>query len=1769
MPATATSSQLILDEPSRAKLDGIVGKMHDNKESDDDIKFVVEDFKKKYSKPAIPEIAPQQQAAPIEGQPPLPQPTINAAPALSQGQSTTSTQGVATPKISAPIVKKTPVSISPIKEGTRKQFETNPVFSSENPNAEKNRESYYNGLRKAGYSGEQVDNIKDYGDKVVVAKTAIPILEERIKENPADKESYYALGKIQSGIGDYDKAIKSIESSMGEESQINAPENSHKLYEIASIYSQKGDSKTAIDYLKKSIKANPETSNEAFTALASFANKSGDTQSAEEMQQAAGQILLNRQKETQNNQNQIQTDVTQKSPDANLISKRLHDASVITHLAWTDKLGNAVESAGEGLQQGLSKAIKPVLDIAVPVVVDYIPNTIEMVKSAAQKLNDAERGFSMNPETGQIEILDNKTKLLKELNGLATAGIAVARVVEAPALFLFDTAIKTGEIYLPSTAMELFSQPGTFLWDAISPNENKSSFRQEAEAALDLIGNLVILHGIKKGIGEKKIDQKAIDEANSRKDIYDLADAKAQEIADKFRSNEPLDSEQAQFVVDAVKDATAETISKASEVAVNSGDVVEVKHLDQEHKTFEEQKKTWQSVLSDQKSTPELKQLATKEIEGLDKKIAGKEATMDENRASEAAKQAQISDIESQIDGLKSGLESPHEVVRQAAEAKTVELKSELDKLKPVAEVEAQKEYRTSTDNTGKVTYFEKDLKTGDEIVITKEEYDRSNPLKPQENATQKGEIQTGNQPEHRGINAEPLPESTGGSNRLQQGGEKPKEEKPLDKSVVRTESGDLKPVFRSFIEGDQDYQGELGTHFGSSEAAAQRGEALVSLAKDSGKEVISEKVNLNIHNPLKISEDIGFKDYETVVNYLRDKDIISDAEKGKLDENKSFSDVKKMLQDKGYDGIEYVNKVEDSGSKSYIVFDQKDIIRESLSNEQKVQLTKDEVKSLIENREKPPMKERLTKAITDSKIWKAGEELVKAFHPFVGEGKELARDTAILIRKRKGEETRQLAIQNEASKKLLDFWNKVPSVDKHAFILSIENPKKYGTPTGEFNKLSESYRKRLDDAFDVISKIKDVPYTEDYFPHFWKDPKKAKSVIGKTMSKAPLEGSKSFLKQRFHEDILSGLKAGLELATDNPEEMVRLAEINAWKFKTAHDIFSDIKESGLAKYFDDPKKVPEGYVLVQDPLFDKMFGKGFYMPEPVARIVENYLSRGLFGREGVVGNVSDAVRNFNNTLNQWQLGLGLFHFTTTAIDATVSGMSRGLRKISTLNPSNIKSGAADIVKSFTIVPNLVETVRKGAEARRNLKGGLFDKEVESLITANAKTGLSKMYSVDASYNFRKALDKVRFDKDLSQVPKVIWHGINLIPEIFSKPLMESWVPNLKVGGYLKAVENELSLRKDLTPREIDIAKQKAWDDMDNRLGQMVYDNIFWNKVVKDLGFLSIRSLGWTGGTIRAIGGGIGEIPKSIKQAAKGEGITDRTAWMIALPMTVGTMGAMFQYMMTGKSPDSTEDYFYPKDGTLNPDGTPHRISFPSYMKDLYAYGKQPLKTAGHKASPWISNVIELLNNKDFYGTEIYNEEDPSYQKGIDILKHEAESFTPFAFRQKQGEEKTLLQQVSTQQGIEQKLGFMPAPREFDRTDTQNLIVQESSKSFGDKAKTKEQAEKITARRIIRERMFHGEKYSQIPAELKKVGGMTETEIDEGADNPYDRMFKYLSSESQLKVISKMDEKERAHYKEHLNDIGSFESLIEKKPHLLEDDQELKSAYDYILKQSE
>lgn len=837
----------------------------------------------------------------------------------------------------------------------------------------------------------------------------------------------------------------------------------------------------------------------------------------------------------------------------------------------------------------------------------------------------------------------------------------------------------------------------------------------------------------------------------------------------------------------------------------------------------------------------------------------------------------------------------------------------------------------------------------------------------------------------------------------------------------------------------------------------------------------------------------------------------LEDFVREKLDEHKQSSIRKALIEVGGMkqdDAQALIDKIH--GERTY---DAKQIIRDAIA------------KGKASKKQQP---------LTPAQIKQVKPGLSTKLKRWYYDGVDQVSDVKSIIRKNKGEEEFAINQIYHATRALVNMWNKVPAVDQMAFMLGVEKPDLLEGYSQEYKDIAQSYRDRMDQVFDVISTgIPGLNYIHDYFPHFWEKPDEVRNYMANTLSKAPLEGGKSFAKKRFFETLVSGLNDGYKLATTNPEEIVRLAEANAWKFKTARDILSDMDAKGLVQMAP-MSEGPQGWQTVKDPAFQNMAMRmksyktneskmaALYMPPEVAKLVNDYLS------PGIKGPVKGFVQQYNNIKNLFQLGVGFFHLGTTSLDAMVSGVTNGIQKLT--------AGHLKGIWDIATMGNLPTTIARGFKARSDYNKGIVTKDTQALIDANARVGKQKMYSLDAKYNMMKSFGRLRADGDFSQIPKIAWNAMLYLPEAINKPLMEHYVPALKVGGYLRALDSEIGSRPNMTPEELQNTKQKLWDSMDDRLGQVVYDNVFMNKTYKDMAFMAIRSAGWTGGTLRAVSGGIGEIPRSANRLVKGQGLSQRTAYLLALPFTVGVMGGFLHRMMTGQNPDELKDYFFPKDGTQNPDGTDHRADLPSYMKDILAYSKQPVTTMLHKTAPLWNEAVELYNNKDYYGEKIYNKDDPMFQKGLDILKYEGQSMEPFSFKKNPYDTSPFGDQFTTRQGLEQKFGIMPAPKERERNPTQNAIAEAYHDQVGTEAegKTHAEMEQSIAKRHLREFLHDGGDYKDASDEWKMAANISARSlgkfIHDAKMDPFEREFRDLKPETKIQLYEQMSDAERAQY---------------------------------------
>lgn len=591
---------------------------------------------------------------------------------------------------------------------------------------------------------------------------------------------------------------------------------------------------------------------------------------------------------------------------------------------------------------------------------------------------------------------------------------------------------------------------------------------------------------------------------------------------------------------------------------------------------------------------------------------------------------------------------------------------------------------------------------------------------------------------------------------------------------------------------------------------------------------------------------------------------------------------------------------------------------------------------------------------------------------------------------------------------------------------------------------------------------LKDDSLIEDYLGHQWLDPKDPNATpqqIGERLSKArrPFEGSKGFQKERTLPTYADGFRAGLTPKDWNPVRSVLAKRAEVAKAIMAHDVAAELEERGLWKFVKLSDRPPPEWEQVNDKIASVFYrtkeGVGpvlaghYYTPKEIAKDINNHLSPGLYGQSKLY----DVTRGAANVLNQFQLGFSAFHAGFVTMDAMVSSAALGVKMLS-------RGDVGPALKQFAKTPlaPLLNYLRGTKIGREYFKPGSQGADIAATVAALDEAG--GRARMDAFYGgthfdaFRKAVEQVRYG-NLGKVPTVFGRALPALSDVFSKPIMEKLVPRMKMGVFADMAKYELSKLNNPSVDQVRSVLGKSWDSVENRLGQMTYDNLFWNRTFKDSLMLGVRSVGWNLGTIRELGGGAKDIPKSVKGLVQGEGVTDRTAYVVALPMIAAAWGAIYGYL-NGNPPKDWRDMINPRTGRKNPDGTDERVALPSYMRDLMSLtnrweegpvriAQNAYQMARHKLNPLIGLTAEMLENKDFYNTAIVDPKDSTLKQAQDEALHVLAAFEPLAVKQALGAGG---KKPTDQQRAEGFIGITPAPYAVTHTTAQQEAADEKKK---------------------------------------------------------------------------------------------------------------------------
>lgn len=712
-----------------------------------------------------------------------------------------------------------------------------------------------------------------------------------------------------------------------------------------------------------------------------------------------------------------------------------------------------------------------------------------------------------------------------------------------------------------------------------------------------------------------------------------------------------------------------------------------------------------------------------------------------------------------------------------------------------------------------------------------------------------------------------------------------------------------------------------------------------------------------------------------------------------------------------------------------------------------------------------------------------------------------------------------------------------------------------YGELQPDTAKMLKSFRALLDRAYEVDMETLNYGYIENYFPALFKEKEKAREFTKNFYSK--LRSTPGFAKKKYYKYIEEAEAAGLTLISDNIATIILKRVEATLRNKMRNDVMIRLKEMGFMVFNKAGKEIPHGWSKTKDESLRMIVKKGkkgeeefiytgdYIFPNPVTRLLNKWLSPSLWANETWIGKGYRAMMAIKNAQASVMLTLSSFHAIETAISSKAVLDEIGVRQIT--RGQYLKG-----IKTLMEAPffPLISLVR-GWEGRSAWRKGAKSKYQKWALEIYLRGGGRPMAGEQFRNNGIKQIQKALAKGDYLGV------GVNIIPmfaEIASYLVMDFWIPRLKEMAYLRTAADYLENSPTASRMEQDIELSKIWNDTDDRFGQLVYDNIFWPKVIKEL-FMGFQfSFGWGFGSGRQIVGAHFDLAKSVRDVFEGEEVyvTRRSLYHILYLINIGLIGGLTTWALTGERPKEILDFFNPRSGYFNDDGSPERYTIPSAAKEYTSFREAirkkgwllgPLKVVGNKMAPLLAQFIDVvIENQDYYGTEIRNTNSPLYKQTQQVMQYLVMASMPLSF---QGIRRMAGKHKDAPWFIKMLPWLMPpSPKYLSKTKIQHEISDLYEKRFGGDVSSRAQWEKSDQRRKIKKRILRGERIKG--EEVREL--LKQQIINQKTLRKYYKMqrqgilgrgdiimFKRFTAEDQRTLLNKMKDKDLWEYFKYVN----------------------------------
>jgi hypothetical protein len=327
-------------------------------------------------------------------------------------------------------------------------------------------------------------------------------------------------------------------------------------------------------------------------------------------------------------------------------------------------------------------------------------------------------------------------------------------------------------------------------------------------------------------------------------------------------------------------------------------------------------------------------------------------------------------------------------------------------------------------------------------------------------------------------------------------------------------------------------------------------------------------------------------------------------------------------------------------------------------------------------------------------------------------------------------------------------------------------------------------------------------------------------------------------------------LAAGYEPTDPNPVKQFRRKMMEWDKFIYTHEAMQQLERTGDVVKIGSGEKVQPGWEAMPPPYGVTKTGR-YIMTDQAAQVFKNWLSRPLASSK-YFGDLYRTYMTTSTALQRFQL-FGFFHggFVTaeSAISRGALAMKQGYR---------VLTGEEDIgtfLKTAATVPlapwskyKIGREIAKEWAAPGTSTDPRVINAVDNMMRAGGGITQEKMFTNYWTESMKRDFREGKNIKGALRSPFAAM-------EIIMKPLMQSYVPNLKLGAFEELSAELQRAKPGLSDAQYNSEMRQIWNRIDDRLGQVRWQRVFMNNSTKNLVQMLIRAPGWTGGTIMEIGG--------------------------------------------------------------------------------------------------------------------------------------------------------------------------------------------------------------------------------------------------------------------------------------------------------------------------